>query len=205
MDKPASDVQQPMNVLLLIILFAVIGYFMAFPPVANTPRPEDEDLKKKYKFDIPAQQEKGYKIDRLVIYPCKGIPGIDVDAVKVSKFGIKYDREWSVFYKNEKMGPVYLSPELKFALLRQKIERDPASKQKHLVIYLCEEGKAEAAKLPSKELRIPIRKQVEGEIIKTPKFEGVSEGPEVDAWFSAFLDKPVFMLRRAPHFRKAVP
>lgn len=125
--------------------------------------------------------------------------------MKVSKFGIKYDREWSVLYKNEKMSPVYLSPEIKFAYLRQRIERDPVSKQKYLVIYLCDEAKHEADRLPTKELRVLIKKRVEGEIINTPKFSGVSEGTEADAWFTAFLEKPVFMLRSNPSFRKAVP
>jgi hypothetical protein len=49
--------------------------------------------------------------------------------------------------------------------------------------------KEEAERLPTKELRILIKKNVDGEIISTPKVKGVSEGPEADEWFSKFLDK----------------
>lgn len=53
--------------------------------------------------------------------------GIEVPACKVSKHGIKYDREWSLFFK-EKLGAVTQSPEVKLTLLRQKIEKDPQTK-----------------------------------------------------------------------------
>jgi hypothetical protein len=63
----------------------------------------------------------------------------------------------------------------------------------------------EAEKLPTKELRIPIRKKVDGTVIETNKGHGVSEGPEADKWFTAFLGKEVFLLRSAPNWKKAVP
>jgi len=59
--------------------------------------------------------------------------------------------------------------------------------------------------LPSKELRIPIRKKLEGEVIVTGKGHGISEGPEADAWFTKFLEKDVFLLRSAPNYTKEVP
>jgi uncharacterized protein YcbX len=59
--------------------------------------------------------------------------------------------------------------------------------------------------LPSKELRIPIRKILEGEVIVTSKGHGISEGPDADAWFTKFLEKEVFLLRSAPNYTKAVP
>ena len=149
-----------------------------------------------------SDQEKPVKIQRLLIYPCRGVQGIDVDHVKVSRLGIKYDREWAV-YNREKMAPVYLSPEVKLTKLRQRIERDPVSRQKHLVFSVVDE--AEAAKLPSRELRVPIRKQVEGEVVETKKGHGISEGPEADRWFSAFLGYDAFLLRSAPNWRKKVP
>jgi len=42
--------------------------------------------------------------------------------------GIKYDREWCVYYKNEKMSAITLGPEIKFSLLRQSIEKDPKTR-----------------------------------------------------------------------------
>jgi hypothetical protein len=93
----------------------------------NPNHPDDVEFRKRYKFDIKPNQEKAVKIDKLVIYPCRGIQGIEVDHVKISKYGIKYDREWAVYYK-EKMTPITLSPEIKFSILRQRIERDPATR-----------------------------------------------------------------------------
>jgi len=119
-----------------------------------------------------------------------------VDHVKISKFGIKYDREWCV-YNKEKMAPVYLSPELKFTLLRQRIEKDPTTRQKFLVFS------DERKELP--ELRVLIKKRVEGEVVETKKGHGISEGPEADKWFTAFLGYDAFLLRSAPNWKKQVP
>jgi len=124
--------------------------------------------------------------------------------VKVSKFGIKYDREWAVYTK-EKNSVLSLSSEVKMTILRQKIERDPVSKQKYLVFTIIESHQEEAAKLPSKELKILIRKNLEGKVIETPKGNGISEGAEADEWFTAFFGKDAFLLRSAPNFTKPVP
>jgi hypothetical protein len=59
--------------------------------------------------------------------------GIEVDAVKVSKYGIKYDREWSCFDK-EKLGAITQAPEVKFTLLRQRIEKEYSTKNMYLII-----------------------------------------------------------------------
>ena len=67
----------------------------------------------------------------------RGIMGIDVPSCKVSNYGVKYDREWSLFFKG-KMGPVTQSPEVKLTLLRQKIEKDPKTKLKYLVITIID-------------------------------------------------------------------
>lgn len=83
----------------------------------------------------------------------------------MSKYGIKYDREWSVYYKNEKMSPITLGPELKFTLLRQRIEKDPKTRQKYLIFSVIDSHKEEADKLPTKELKILIKKKPEGIII----------------------------------------
>eukprot|EP00347_Sterkiella_histriomuscorum_P014536 403360502 len=202
MDQAAN--QLPMTAILMILLFAVFGYFLAFPP-NQINHQDDQEIRKRYRFDIDYQQEKPVKIDRLVIYPCRGIQGIEVDHVKVSKYGIKYDREWSVYYRNEKLSPITLSPEIKFTLLRQRIERDPVNKQKYLIFSVIKSHQEEAEKLPSKELKILIRKQLDGEVIETGKGHGISEGPEADAWFSKFLEKDVFLLRSTPSYMKAVP
>lgn len=101
------------------------------------------------------------------------------------------------------MSAITLGPEIKFSLLRQSIEKDQKTKQKYLVITCVDPQ--ETAKLPSKELRIPIRKNLEGEVIETGKGRGISEGPEANAWFSKFLEKDVFLLRSAPDYTKPVP
>lgn len=194
-----------MEILFLILFFALIGYYFAFMHnSSDLNHPDDVDIRKKYRLDIKPNEEKPIKIQKLYIYPCRGIQAIEVDHVKVTKYGIKYDREWSLYYK-ESLKHITLSPEIKMALLRQRIEKDPVTKQKYLVISVIDSHKEIAEKLPSKELRILIRKKIEGEVIKTPKGNGVSEGPEADKWFSQFLGKEVILLRSAPNFTKAVP
>ena len=68
----------------------------------------------------------------------RGIKGIEVDEVKVSKYGIKYDREWTVADNTGKHSCLTQSQELKFTQLHQKIEKNNATKKKHLVISIIE-------------------------------------------------------------------
>jgi hypothetical protein len=97
----------------------MIGYYLAFMHNASNPNhPDDMDFRKKYRFDIRPNQEKPVQVQKLVIYPCRGLQPIEVDHIKVSKVGIKYDREWCVYYRNEKMSAITLGPEIKFSLLK---------------------------------------------------------------------------------------
>ena len=57
------------------------------------------------------------KIEKLYVYPMRGIMGIEVDAMKVSPVGMKYDREWAI-YDKEKLGCITHSPEVKLTQLR---------------------------------------------------------------------------------------
>jgi uncharacterized protein YcbX len=79
--------------------------------------------------------------------------GIEVDHVKVSKYGIKYDREWAVFDK-EKLGAITQAPEVKFTVMRQRIEKDPITKNKYLVFYIIPGHEDIVKTLPSKELKV---------------------------------------------------
>lgn len=66
-----------MEILFLILLFAFIGYYLTFmykPPAAL--HLADADLRKKYRFNIQPESEKSVKIEKLVIYPCRGVQGI---------------------------------------------------------------------------------------------------------------------------------
>ena len=166
--------------------------------------PDDKELRAKYQFTVRPENEKSIKIQKLYIYPMRGIMGIEVDAMKVSKFGIKYDREWAVYDKS-KLGCITQAPEVKLTQLRQRIEKDLATKQKTLVISIIESHQGSApAGLPL-ELRIPIRKNPTGKVIDTGKVQGIAEGEQFDEWFSKFLDKEVIVLRSAPGFKKGLP
>jgi hypothetical protein len=57
----------------------------------------DKEIRSKYSFQVKPEQEKSIKIEKLYLYPMRGIMGIEVDAMKVSKYGIKYDREWAIY------------------------------------------------------------------------------------------------------------
>lgn len=92
-------------------------------------------MRERYNFGVKPDQEKDVKIEKLYLYPMRGIMGIEVDSLKVSSLGIKYDREWAI-YETDKLGCVTQSPEVKLTQLRQKIEKDPATKQKYLVISI---------------------------------------------------------------------
>lgn len=161
-------------------------------------------MRQRYKFNVRPEQEKNIKIDKLYLYPMRGIMGIEVDALKVSKFGIKFDREWAI-YEKDKLGCVTQSPEVKLTQLRQSIEKNKATKQKFLVISIIDSHKATAPAGLAHEIKIPIRKEVTGEIVDTGKVRGIAEGKEFDEWFSTFLGKSVILLRSAPDFKKGLP
>ena len=61
-------------------------------------------------------------IVQLYLYPCRGVKEILVDRLKVSNYGVKYDREWTfidgVSHKIPNPG------EAKLSMLRQRFERD---------------------------------------------------------------------------------
>ena len=74
------------------------------------------------------------------------------------------------------------------------------------MISVIESHKEVAESLPSKELKILIKKKPASEpIIDTGKVKGVPEGAEYDKWFSAFLEKEVILLRSPPGFTKGLP
>ena len=86
------------------LLFALLLFFyMKKQTVVDLNNPEDQELRAKYKFTVKPEQEKSIKIDKLYLYPMRGIMGIEVPALKVSKYGIKYDREWAI-YEKDKLG-----------------------------------------------------------------------------------------------------
>lgn len=130
--------------------------------------------------------------------------GIEVEACKVSQHGIKYDREWGVFNK-ESLKPITQAAEVKYTIMRQKIEKDTKTKQKFLVFYIIDGHDEVIATLPSKELRISINELPQGEVIDTGKVKGISEGEVAEKWFTAFLGEPAILMRSAPGFIKGLP
>ena len=71
-----------------------------------------EKYKQHYK-EVKPEEETSVKIEKLWIFPMRGIMGIEVPEIKVTKLGIKYDREWTLADK-EKKGCLTQSPEVKF-------------------------------------------------------------------------------------------
>ena len=124
--------------------------------------------------------------------------------MKVSKFGIKYDREWSLF-DTTKLSVVHQVLQVKLTELRQRIEKNKETKDKWLVISIIDSQQHLVPEGLPVEIRIPIRKDVTGEIIDTGKVKGVAEGKEFDQWFSKFLGVEVILLRSAPGFKKGLP
>ena len=89
---------------------------------------------------------------------------MSVDAVKVNQYGIKYDREWSVFDKKT-LAPINQKAEVKFTVLRQKFHVDKKTRHKYLVFYVIPGHEDVVKTLPSKELRVLISRKLEGEVI----------------------------------------
>lgn len=52
-------------------------------------------------MSVPYEKERPIKIDHIFIFPCRGIKGLEVDSVKVSSSGIKYDREFAIVDKEK--------------------------------------------------------------------------------------------------------
>ena len=67
----------------------------------------------------------------------RGVMGIEVPQMKVSKFGIKYDREWSLF-DTTKLSVVHQVLQVKLTELRQRIEKNKETKDKWLVISIID-------------------------------------------------------------------
>jgi len=67
----------------------------------------------------------------------RGVMGIEVPQMKVSKFGIKYDREWSLF-DTTKLSVVHQVLQVKLTELRQRIEKHKETKEKWLVISIID-------------------------------------------------------------------
>jgi uncharacterized protein YcbX len=67
----------------------------------------------------------------------RGVMGIEVPQIKVSKFGIKYDREWSLF-DTTKLSVVHQVLQVKLTELRQRIEKNKETKEKWLVISIID-------------------------------------------------------------------
>lgn len=168
--------------------------------------PEEEafmnDVRGRYR-EVKPEDEKPIKIEKLWIFPIRGLMGIEMSEIQVSKLGVKYDREWAL-YETGKLGVVTQKDDVILTQLRQNIEKDPASKEEHLVITIIESHRDKAPAGLSHELRIPIR-HVEGEVIDTGKVKGVHQGKEYDEWFSKFIGKDVTLLRAAPGFKKVIP
>ena len=76
-------------------------------------------------------------IEKLYIYPMRGVMGIEVPQMKVSKFGIKYDREWSLF-DTTKLSVVHQVLQVKLTELRQRIEKNKETKEKWLIISIID-------------------------------------------------------------------
>lgn len=161
-------------------------------------------MRARYSFTVKPEQEKSVKCEKLYIYPMRGIMGIEVDSMKVSQYGIKYDREWAI-YDTDKLGCITQSPEVKLTQLRQRIDKNTATKEKALVISVIESHQASLPKGLPKEIRIPIQKNPTGEVVDTGKVRGMKVGKEFDEWFSSFLGKSVVLLRASPDFKKGLP
>ena len=82
-------------------------------------------------------------------------------------------------------------PADKLTLIRQRFEVEPKTKFKYLVFSLIKGCEELANTLPSKQLKVLMTKKLEGEVIKSGKFEGINEGEEAEKWFTALIGKPV--------------
>jgi uncharacterized protein YcbX len=59
-----------------------------------------EEVRSRYR-EVHQEEEKPIKIEKLWLFPLRGIKGIEVPEIKVSKWGIKYDREWTIYEKGK--------------------------------------------------------------------------------------------------------
>ena len=181
---------------------AISNFF--FGKEQDLENPDDQEIRARYNFQIKPEEEQSIKIEKLYIYPMRGVMGIEVPQMKVSKFGIKYDREWSLF-DTTKLSVVHQVLQVKLTELRQRIEKNKETKEKWLIISIIDSQQHLVPEGLPVEIRIPIRKEVTGEIIDTGKVKGVAEGKEFDQWFSKFLGVDVILLRSAPGFKKGLP
>lgn len=83
------------------VLILIYVYFTSDNEAAILNNPEDKDIRSKYRFDkIRHEDERPIRIRELWVYPMRGIMGIQVPAIKLTKYGVKYDREWALYDKD---------------------------------------------------------------------------------------------------------
>ncbi|XP_054168416.1 mitochondrial amidoxime reducing component 2-like [Oppia nitens] len=122
------------------------------------------------------------KVIKLIIYPIKSLPGIEVNEVTITKSGLKSgpvrDRMWILITKENRFITQRIEPSL--ALLRQSIHQNE--------IWI------DGPDMPTLKLKIETQRQSQDIILQTKVWnqaiDGLYCGKEAEEWFSKYLNKP---------------
>lgn len=121
------------------------------------------------------------KITALYLYPIKSLKGISLQEAEISETGIKYDRYWMLVDEN---GDFITQREIpKLALFQVSIHAE----------YLTVRFDNTAINIP----KTLATKEIKACEIWEEKLNGYKESDEINNWFSALLDKKVFLVRNA--------
>ena len=124
------------------------------------------------------------KIDSLHIYPVKSLAGFEVDNWSISKYGLKYDREWMIYNpKNKRF--VCQRQVNKLALIKPELIKDKDNKN---VIAL----KLSAPNMESIIVSIVKNECDENKIsditLWKDKVTGIDQGDDISKWLTKYIN-----------------
>lgn len=143
------------------------------------------------------------RVDRLYIYPIKGCQGIEIDAIEVTKYGLKYrnikDRMFS--FVDAKGQLVNMQTTAKVATIFLEMKSD------YQLLAKCIEQKDQSDLPKSIYIEIPIRERLskcdevfEAEF-KQRKIKGVVCDKKINTFFSQYLGISVKLIQHLPELK----
>jgi len=142
---------------------------------------------------LPAKEERDVPIKKILLYPCRGIRGCEVNQVSVQNYGIRYDREWMILdaetnrHISQSNSPVLCG-------LRQRVEKGC------LVIYPKDKNDPRIKDFKKKELFIDLDIWPNNGDLMTAKngAEGFPYKQKINDWISAMVERKAILIRSPP-------
>ena len=113
------------SIIIIVVVILALSLALMLSRTRKDPSSvgSDKEFQDKYNLSIPHSDERPVKITKLFLYPVRGIPGLEVESVKMTRHGLKYDRNWAVF-TSDKMFHLSTENDMNFSKLRQRFVKE---------------------------------------------------------------------------------